>query len=260
MPNNKVAPLAGVRVMVTRPAHQAGQLIQLIEQAGAEAYCFPLLEIVPLSEPEAAIALVKRLDDFDIAIFISQNAVSHGLDLINRYARLPDHLKLATVGLGSAKLLEKRARAADIMPQDIYNSETLLAMPALQTMQGKRVVIFRGVGGRNLLARTLRERGAEVHYAEVYQRQCPNADIGQLAQDWQQHPMDYISITSAESLKNLVTLCHKGGNILTNKLLKAQLVMVNQRLAELAEHYHFKLPPLLASKASDEALLAAMIE
>ena len=75
------------------------------------------------------------------------------------------------MGLGSASLLEKLAnRPVEIMPQATYNSEGLLAHPLLQNVSAKNITIFRGIDGCNLLAKTLCERGAQVEYAEVYQR------------------------------------------------------------------------------------------
>ncbi|VAW91373.1 hypothetical protein MNBD_GAMMA23-1055, partial [hydrothermal vent metagenome] len=156
-------PLTNKHIMVTRPAHQASKLIHLLEQAGAQVYCQPLIEIIAIDKPITAIERVKKLNTTDIVIFISQNAVTHGMQLIQQQGTLPAQLKLATVGLGSASLLETLTnRPVDIIPQNAYNSESLLAHPALQNVDGKTITIFRGIGGRNLLAETLRERGAQV--------------------------------------------------------------------------------------------------
>ncbi len=255
-------PLANRHIMVTRPAHQASTLIQLLEQAGAQVYCQPLIAIQAIENPETAIAQVQKLEHTDIAIFISQNAVTHGIDLIQQYTRLPAKLQLATVGLGSAKLLEKRAgRAVEIMPQTSYNSEGLLAHPLLQNVAGKNISLFRGIGGRNLLANTLRERGANVEYVEVYQRNCPDIDLQQLEKSWQVNPIDTICITSAEGLENLVTVISEktAAEQLRAAILDCKIVIVNQRIEPKLQHYGFTQTAIITDNVSDKAIVDAII-
>lgn len=263
MSQNTPLPLSNKHIMVTRPAHQASQLIALLEQAGAKIHCQPLIEIVAINEPVAAIERVKALPHTDIAIFISQNAVSHGMNLIAQHGKLPPNVKLATVGLGSAALLEQlAARAVDIMPLDDYNSEGLLAHPALQNIRDKSITIFRGIGGRNLLAETLRERGAKVEYAEVYQRHCPEIDLQQLEALWQSHPIDAICITSGEGIENLVTNISKktAPKQLRADILNTQLVIVNKRLEPLVHKYGFTKTPIITDNVSDTAIVDAIIK
>ena len=248
--------------MVTRPAHQASQLIALLEQAGAQTYCQPLIEIAALNNPTAAIERVKALPQTDIAIFISQNAVTHGMNLIALHGGLPSNVKLATVGLGSATLLEQLAhRAVDIMPLDNYNSEGLLSHPALQNITNKSITIFRGLGGRNVLADTLRERGAKVEYAEVYQRHCPDIDLQQLEVLWQTRPIDTICITSGEGIENLITNISKKAapKQLSADILNTQLVIVNKRLEPLVAKYGFTKPAIITDNVSDTAIVDAII-
>lgn len=263
MSQNTPLPLSNKHIMVTRPAHQASQLIALLEQAGAKIHCQPLIEIVAINKPVAAIERVKALPQTDIAIFISQNAVSHGMNLIAQHGGLPSTVKVATVGLGSATLLEQLAnRAVDIMPLDDYNSEGLLAHPALQNITDKTITIFRGLGGRNLLAETLRERGAKVDYAQVYQRHCPDIDLQQLETLWQSHPIDTICITSGEGIENLVTNISKKAapQQLRTDILNTQLVIVNKRLEPLVHKYGFTKPPIITDNVSDSAIVDAIIK
>ena len=82
-------PLANKHIMVTRPTHQASELIRLLEKAGARVYCQPLIKITAIDKPTAAIDCIKKLGSTDIVIFISQNAVTHGIKLIQQYGALP---------------------------------------------------------------------------------------------------------------------------------------------------------------------------
>ena len=256
-------PLSNTHIMVTRPAHQASQLINLLEDAGAKILCLPLIEIVAISEPKAAIEQVKALAQTDIAVFISQNAVTHGMNLIHQHGELPSNVKLATVGLGSANLLGHLSdRAVEIVPLGNFNSEGLLSHPALQDVDGKKITIFRGIGGRNVLADTLSSRGAQVSYAEVYQRQQPALDLEMLAKIWQNDPIDYICITSGAGLENLVANISKQktpAQLRTN-IIDTQLIIVNKRLVSLVQKNGFTKLPIITNNVSDKDIVDAIIK
>jgi uroporphyrinogen-III synthase len=141
-------PLAGVTVVVTRPVHQAEKLCQLIESRGGNVLRFPTLEITAPGNQAILAEIIQRLADFNIAIFISPNAVEWGMKFIHKTGQLPTQLKIAAVGQGTANKLSALARPADIFPTEQFNSEALLAMDELGDVSGKHIVIFRGEGGR----------------------------------------------------------------------------------------------------------------
>jgi uroporphyrinogen-III synthase len=227
----------------------------LIEAEGGRALCFPVLEILDPHDPAPFLALIDRLEQFDIAIFISANAVSRAMSGILARRPLPPGLKLATVGKGSARELERLGYRVDICPPKKFNSEALLELPELQAVAGKRVVIFRGEGGRELLADTLKARGAQVEYAEVYRRTPPNTDTTELMRHWVRGEIDLVIVTSNEGLRNLFDMVGKLGQ---QWLRSSQLVVISERTAELAKELGFKHPPILAEEASDEAIIEAI--
>src|SRR3569833_3456597 len=151
--------LPGLTVMVTRPAHQAVRLCELIRAAGGEALANPVLEIGTVEDAAPVRALLARRDEFDIALFVSSNAVDHAAALGVEHG-VPPTLKLAAVGQRTAESLRSHFGRVDIEAPPPYNRETLLATRALQQVKGKRSVIARGAGGRELLAETLRTRRA----------------------------------------------------------------------------------------------------
>src|SRR3989338_8880463 len=167
-------PLAGLKIAVTRPRDQAARLARRIEQAGGIPLLFPLLDIAPVQDQQALHKQISRLAQkeplaasfeerqFDLAIFISPNAVQYGMAAIRAAGELPQNLKIATVGQGSAKALRELGIANVIAPAERFDSEGLLALPELQDVAGWRVLIFRGDGGRELLGDTLKARGAAV--------------------------------------------------------------------------------------------------
>lgn len=247
--------LAGCHVLVTRPAHQAHNLCALIEQAGGQASLLPVIEIAAPGEPQAVEDLIERLERFDIAIFVSSNAVHRACALVAGRGGWPATLRFAVVGQGSAAALAEHGLRADIHPLHDYNSEGLLALDELQRVAGRRVIIFRGEGGRELLADTLRARGAEVAYAEVYRRTLPPAGRAALQRLAATQPIDAIVVTSNDGLHNLWLLA---GDEQRAWLRERQLVVISDRAVRLADELGFHRPARRAAEASDEGLLEAI--
>jgi uroporphyrinogen-III synthase len=203
--------LAGRRVVVTRPAGQTGHMAALIRAAGGEPVRFPALEILDAEDLQPVLALIDRLDVFDLAIFISANAVNRALDLVHARRAWPAGLRVATVGRGSKRELQRCGFAAVIAPSERFDSESLLDLPELKDVQGKRVVIFRGDDGRELLGDTLSARGAAVEYAECYRRGRPQADVAPLLALAARHELDAFTVTSSEGLANLYDMLGEAG-------------------------------------------------
>ncbi len=249
------AALTGVGVLVTRPAHQAEGLCALIEQHGGTAYRFPVLEIREPRDPGPLQAVAARLEDYDLAVFVSANAVDCALDSILAARNWPSTIRIAVIGHSSAAALQRHGVEADLVPARRFDSEGLLALPGLQQVAGQRVVIFRGEGGREHLADTLRARGAQVDYIAAYRRALPDVDPVPLLAHWQRGAIDVVVVNSAESLKNLVTLIGAAGQAL---LHRTQLLLVSERQVPLARQAGFELPPLLAANATDAAVVQAL--
>ena len=248
---------ASPRILVTRPAAQAERLCSLIEAAGGEAVRLPAIAIREPVDPRPLAALVAALDSYDLAVFISVNAVDKGLDFILSRRAWPAHTRIATVGVRSAAALAQHGLRVDLVPEHSYNSEALLALDELQDMTGKRVVIFRGNGGRELLHDTLVRRGASVEYVEVYRRVCPEVAAETMRQLLRPGALDCITITSNEILQNLYVLAGPRGQPLLRDI---PLVVAGGRQAELAATLGFTRPSVIAANAGDAAMLAAVTE
>ena len=250
------ADLSGIHVLITRPAHQSAHLQQLVEQAGGKSLLFPLLEIKPTPDAETIKPLVERLHGFDLAIFVSPNAIEHGLQIIHKFGELPQQLKLATIGKGSAKTLESlTGRKPDFCPKQQFDSEGFLALEAMQHVSGMNIIIFRGQQGRELLAKTLEARGANITYAPVYRRVKPEIKHDLLQQALADNTLHIIIITSGEAMRNLIEIA---GEQYQEALHNVQLVVINSRLADLTKESGFNKPALISDTASDEAIINAI--
>jgi len=243
-------PLAGLNIVVTRPREQAAQMVQRIEQAGGKAILFPLLEISPAADPQPLRALVSRLHEFNLAIFISPNAVRYGMEAIRAAGSLPAKLKIATVGQGSAKALRDLGVQEIIAPQDRFDSEALLALPELQQVAGWRVAIFRGDGGRELLGDTLKARGATVEYVACYRRARPQQDAGALLAA-EPHA---ITVTSSEALGYLWEMLDESSRA---RFAAVPLFVPHARIAEAAQRLGWR--EVVRTAGGDDGLLSSLI-
>ena len=242
-------PLHGARVLVTRAEHQAVNLCRLIVEAGGSPVRFPVLEIAEPADPLQLAALKTRLRSYDLAVFISPNAVECTLRALPE--GLPGSLQLASVGQASSEALRAAGYSVQLAPEERYDSEALLALPELAVMEGRRVVIFRGDGGRPLLGETLRQRGAVVDYVEVYRRVRPDTDSGALVRHWHER-VDLVTVTSVWILDNLHEMLGAAGQA---RLRATPLLVVSHRLRQRACALGIQRV-ISAPRAADQAIVA----
>lgn len=248
----------GLTVVVTRPVAQAENLCQTLQQQGKTVIRFPVLEILATDKPETLTATLGQLEKYDLAIFVSANAVEYGLQQLAAQSpgrQWPDALSIAAIGQATARAVSNHGLKLSLQAPRPYNSESLLALPALQKISGQRLLIIRGEGGREHLAETLRNRGATVEYAECYRRSIPASDVTPLLQAWKAKRRLMFVLTSNEGLQNLY---HMLGEAERKKLLASSIVVVSERAIDKAKELGFEKEPLLASAASDEAIVEAV--
>lgn len=253
------ADLGGLRVLVTRPRHQSAGLAALIEQHGGKALRFPVIDILPARDRCAARAALSSLDDFALVIFVSVNAVTHGLALMDSARGRKIRARVAAVGAGTALALQRAGFADVLRPAAGAGSEGLLELAELSATRvaGSRVLIVRGQSGRPLLGRTLSKRGARVTYAEVYRRARAQVSGDELAELRAGGGIDAIVITSAEGLDNLFALFGDGA---ADWLKRIGYVVVSERVAAHARALGIREQPVVAAGADDESLLEALIQ
>ena len=239
--------LAGRRILVTRPRELAQELAALIRAAGGEPLLYPAIEIRDAADPAPARALLARLREFDLAVFVSPSAVRKAMELAAGLARpaaqvWPAGLRVAAIGAGTRRELEQQGFREVIAPTGQEDSEALLALPALAGV--RRVAIFRGEGGRELLGETLAARGARVEYAECYRRVRPEAAPPE-------GRIDAICASSGEALRNLVALLGH------ERVAQPPLFVPHARVAGVARELGLREPVLAG--AGDAQMLAALV-
>lgn len=196
--------LQGRSILVTRPAAQASGLAAQIRQAGGEPVLYPLLDIQPL--PDSALDVAwDALPQTSLAIFISPNAVAHSVVRLRARGAWPAQCRVAAVGQGTARALAEAGFQDVVFPPTQFDSEGLLALPELgaHPMAGRRVLLFKGEGGRDLLGQTLRERGAEVVEVPCYRRHPPAQDPGPVQARLDASELDAVILSSSEAAAHL---------------------------------------------------------
>lgn len=234
----------GVRVLVTRPAHQADNLCRLLEEAGATALRLPLLKIDAPGDPAAAQALLRQSGNFDWLVFTSVNAVRAAAPwLPTPVAGRP---RIACIGAATAAALTAAGFPPALTPESGFTSEDLLASPAMNEVSGLRVLLIRGAGGRDILPVTLTARGARVETAIVYRR-VPEAVAPDRVTALLERS-DIAIVTSGEILERLlhVTPAESRGRLLT-----LQLVVPSPRVVQNAIEAGFGPRPLAPASVSD---------
>jgi uroporphyrinogen-III synthase len=248
--------LAGRRILVTRPAEDAEGLAARLREAGGTALCVPTLEIQPLADLSALHAVASQLEAYRFAIFVSRNAVRFGIAALQaqRGAKpWPVGLRLASVGAGTRRALEEQGFTSVLAPTAPADSEALLALPELQSVAGLRIALFRGEGGRTLLADTLAARGAIVAQAACYRRARPD-HASKLYAAWAAAPVDAVAVSSAEGLANLAALLGGGA---AERLRASVLFVPHARVALAAER--LGLNNVQVAGPGDREMAAAMV-
>lgn len=256
-------------VVITRPHAQAAIWAQQLAAQGFATATLNLLEIVPVSSEEKTRAIKNKILDFDLyqkAIFVSQNAVEFGMQWLDEYwPQLPVGIDFFAVGATTAKKLA----AYDVVVTDLavsgnggMTSEDLLRAPGLQQVDGEKIIIFRGCGGRGHMAEELRKRGALVEYCELYERHLPaqaSEQVRKLCHDIAQAQQRYLlSVHSGESLDNLLAVLNEYPIQDQQQVRALPLLVPSQRIAAVAQAAGFN-NIISAENATDAAMTDALV-
>lgn len=248
-------PLAGRHVVVTRPTGQAAHFATALSGAGAIPVLYPVLEILDIDDVGPVLDVAIRLDSFDLAVFVSPNAIDKALSLILPRRCWPAALRVAALGKSSELALERHGIHDVISPSLRFDSEALLELPDLTDVRGRRVIIFRGEGGREVLGDTLRLRGATVEYVTCYRRVRPHADPAPLLKLWEEARLDAVTLTSSEGLRNFFDMIGRLGQAW---LKKTPSFVPHARIAEQAQT--LGLTRVIATGPGDDGLMAGLMQ
>ncbi len=240
-------------ILLTRPESDSRELAQALCALGADSIVFPTLEIRPVELDAASAARIDALEHCRLAVFVSANAVRCGMATIRLRRDWPVHTQVAAVGMATARALEEAGFERVLVPESGNDSDALLALPALQDVRGACILVVRGVGGREQLARTLRARGARVHYLEAYVRAVPEVDAVPVRSAIAEGRVRATVAASAEGVRNLI---HLLGPDAADQLRACPLLVHHARIAAAAAALGFQCAEVVP--AETQALLPVL--
>ncbi|OON63573.1 uroporphyrinogen III synthase [Massilia sp. KIM] len=248
-------------VVITRPQAQAEPLARAVAALGLRPVLLPLLDIAPVEDPATLRAVLARLPEFALVAFVSPNAVDAAFAHLDGW---PAGVAAAVVGEGSRLALARHGvtdeNATIHCPAEgeASDSEHLLATLDLAALRGRRVLIVRGDGGRELLADSLRAAGALVETVTAYRRRVPplSPPLAERLNALLAQPNDWI-ITSSEALRGLAGLVRELDPDAGLARLRSQhLIVPHARIADTARELGCAHVTLTGS--GDARLLAAL--
>lgn len=245
-----------MKVLITRPEPSGSELVTAINARGGEAFALPLICIEPGTELDLLKQHLDQLDNDDLVFLLSKNAVSYAnLTLKQAGLNWPDKLSYYGIGPSTGRYFEALTSSAIGWPEHGETSEALLSLPELQFLEGKRALLLRGNGGRELLASTLRSRGAQVTYCECYARRAVLYDKAEFNQQWVNAGITDIVITSGQMLALMNQLIAENTK---DWWLNRRLLVVSDRIADQARQDGWQ-KVCVANSADNNALLEALL-
>jgi uroporphyrinogen-III synthase len=250
-PSRPAGPLSGASIIVTRPSGTAAALRRRVQTLGGNAVSLPGISLRAAEDSLRARKQLRAAQGADIVIFTSPAAVRFAFALLPRL-RVRRTTQVCVPGSGSARALQRRGVTNVIYPPARRDSEGLLALPAFARLRNRRVALIGAPGGRDLLPRELRARGARVEIVHVYERGRPRLDRRHL------HTLAIASaplvslFSSADALANLHAVLSPA---LFGHLAANDCVVSSARIAEVAHTLGFVRVHVAAS-----AEPAAMLE
>ncbi|MEZ3501140.1 uroporphyrinogen-III synthase [Pantoea sp. KPR_PJ] len=243
-------------ILITRPEPAASALVSRLHKLGSEAWSLPLIEFAPGSDLDVLPQQLAALRAGDLVFLLSQQVIYHAQPALTRHgAAWPSDLNYYAIGRSTALAFHTASGRHVDYPHAHETSEELIRLAALQQVAGKKALILRGNPGRELLADTLENRGADVSFSQCYQRCQKQYDGAIEGRRWRNRGITTLVVTSGEMLQQLFSLFPAIDR--EEWLLRCRLVVVSERLATLASELGW-YDIQVADGADNDALLRAL--
>lgn len=195
--------LNGLRIVVTRSAHQAGELAAPLRKLGAEVILLPTIGIAPPADIRPLQEAVSRANEYDWIIFTSQNSV----DAFVCQRRVPEEqrFKVAAVGRATRECAERAGLKTHLIPEK-YVAEGLIDAFGSESLRGRRILIPSAAVTRDVIPRELETRGAIVTVVEAYRNVLPEGTAERASQVFREPFPDWVLFASPSAVENLTTL------------------------------------------------------
>jgi uroporphyrinogen III methyltransferase / synthase len=252
-------PLAGLRVLVTRPKAQALPLVRRLELLGAVPFLLPAVEVKEPADWGPADAAIERLrgGGYDWLVFTSANGVTalfHRLKALGRDVRALHQVRLAAIGPATAVALAEYHLTPDLVPADDLRSEGLADLLA-EHCRGRRVLLAQAAEGRELLRERLRAV-ATVDVAPVYEQASAVDPTSDVFDRLRRGEVDAVTLTSPNVARAFLAACDEA---IRQRLRQGstRLVVNSSRLAEMLAKDGF--PAVVSPSPTAERLIETLV-
>jgi uroporphyrinogen-III synthase len=192
-------PLSGLRIVVTRAAHQAEELAEPLRERGAIPILLPAIGIAPPTNPEPLAHALANLPRYDWIVLTSVNA-------IRAVGEQPAcRARIATVGAATREFAEAHGWRVSVTPET-YVAESLVAALGVEDLQGCRILIPSVAIARDVVREELARRGALVDVVEAYRNVMPAELPARAATVFQPPFPDWITFASSSAVGNLLSV------------------------------------------------------
>jgi uroporphyrinogen III methyltransferase/synthase len=238
-------PLFGKRIVVTRTRDQASELVNLLENIGAECIEYPTISLEPVESYEILDRALEKIESYHWVLFTSINAVNYFFKHLFELGKDVRDLKgprVAVVGKVTAEALADWGIKADLLPEE-FTGDGLADKLIKEDVEGLNILIPRALKARETLPERLKNAGAEVTLAPVYQNVLPKSIEGEnlkadLLQALEEKSIDMVTFTSSSTVKNFVTLLNINGKEELKKLMSGvAIATIGPITAKTAEQY-----------------------
>ncbi|WMN58498.1 uroporphyrinogen-III synthase [Pseudoalteromonas xiamenensis] len=237
-------------LLITRPIDKGNELFLNLEAAGFKVSHTPVLALDYLDVAPAQLAVI---DEADVVIFISQDAVK-GLATLRD--TLPASTQYVAVGTSTASVLKTTFGVQALVPKQ-QDTEGMLALNVLADVSGKQIVIVKGQGGRPDLAKSLKSRGALLNQLAVYERKPAELQSDEWLDLWKRSEIDGIVITSNAAADAIFNSTQEDA---LSWLKGCTFFVVSQRIAlHLQETYRVQGDVIVTDGAQDEVVFKAIL-
>ncbi len=250
------APLAGLRVLVTRPEGQADALISGVQLLGATVCYAPTIRIADPPSFDALDDALRHLNRFAWVVWTSANGVRRTFARMDTLGIAPAALrplKRAVIGASTAQALEQYGLVADLVPLSAVAESLLEAMLAAEIAPGLCVLLPQPVETRDVLTTGLRAHDVEICIAPAY-RTVDNLDAAADVRRWMAAgELDLAIVTSPSTVRGLLTMLGDDRDLLARLPLACIGPVTANAVRELGIE-----PALIADDHTVEGLLHAL--
>lgn len=220
-----------IALISTRPLKTNVQLSEELKNSEIKLLSFPLTEIHPLNNYQIFDGVIENIKTYQHIIFISTNAVHFFLERVKKLSlQIPKNLIFSSIGPTTKLLLQKKLSVDVHFPIKTFDSEHLLKEKIYNNVEGQKILIIRGKGGRETLKNALEEKGATVNYGECYVRKYVDIDLIQLKNDLVNYHHQFILFSSTNSAKHFIDQLH---NIETGWLQNIKIIVNHKKIEGL---------------------------